>query len=696
MQPMRSKLISLMFAATAGALAAQQPPAPAQPGVTFRVEVNFVELDAIVTDPQGNFVRGLTKDDFELFEEGRPQTISAFALVDLPVHRPDPPLSRAIPVEPDVQTNLEEFDGRVIVIVLDDLMTDVRRSFQVRSAAAQFVKRFVGSNDLVAVVHTGSGARSGQDFTSSHGRLLAAVGRFQGQKLPSATMAKLDDYWKQWRKGGEEQPPARDTMEAERAQRARSSLSTLESLAEFLGNIRGRRKALVWFGEGIDYDIERVFDVSHSTVIREDMRATIDTATRAGVSFYAVDARGVGAGLDQISDIPALPGLPDDPKVDFGPGPLFDEVRRAQDLLRTMSAETGGFAVVNESDLNGAFARIIQENSSYYLLGYHPTNDKRDGKYRRFQVRVKRPGLRVRSRDGYTAPKGKAVSAPSVAKDTAASPEVRAALDSPVPTSGLGLRVFAAPFMGQSNKSSVAVVVELDPKGLSFRQGDGGYSEELEVVMVPVDAAGKPFEGTRDVAPMRLTQRTFELVRDNGFAIMRRFDLPPGRYQFHVAARAANSRAVGGVKYDLDVPDFSKLPLSISGLALTSGAAARVPSPQPEKGFLEIVPEVPTTWREFPSGDTIKLFTHIYDTRTSTPHRVAVTTTVTGDDGRVAFSNADERRSEEISNKTSGFVHQLQIPLRGYAPGRYVLRLEARIMLEDGPVAARELEFTVR
>jgi VWFA-related protein len=673
-------------------LAAQQPQPPQpQPGVTFRVEVNFVEIDAVVTDAQGNFVRGLTKDDFELTESGEPQTIDAFTLVDLPVRKADPPLTRATPVEPDVQSNLEEFNGRVILLVLDDLQTDFRRSARVKAAAAQFVRRFIGTNDLVAVLHTGSGARAGQEFTSSHARLLAAIDKFKGQKLPSATMAKLDDY--RFQQAANSGRAARDTMEAERAHKARSSLSTLEAAAQFLGNIRGRRKAVVWFGEGIDYDIENVFDTASATVIREDMRATIDAATRAGVSFYGVDARGVGAGLDEIIDVP---GLPDDPSVDFGPGPLFDEVRRAQSFFRTMSAETGGFAIVNETDLNGAFARIIQENSSYYLLGYHPANDRRDGKYRRIQVRVKRPGLHVRSREGYTASKGKAPAPPGPGANTGASRELRDALDSPVPVSGLGFRVFAAPFAGPSKKSSVAVVVEFDPKGLSFAQKDGVYSEDLEVVVLPVDAAAKPLAGTRDVAPMRLSQRSFDLVRANGFAITRRFDLPPGRYQLHVAARASNSRAVGAVTYDLDVPDFTKPALSISGLALTSTVAARVPTPQPEKAFLDVVPEVPTTRREFSARDTLSLFSDVYDTRGSVPHRVAITTTVTADDGRVAFKSSDERRSEEIGTKSGGFTHAVKIPLAGFPAGRYVLRVEARMMLGDGAVAARELEFRVR
>src|SRR5690606_20598326 len=157
------------------------------------------------------------KDDFELFEEERPQSIVAFTLVDLPARRPDPPLSRAAAIEPDVKTNLEEFDGRVLVLLLDDLQTDARRSAPVRAAASQFVRRFVSANDLVAVIHTGSGARAGQEFTSSQPRLLAAIEKFQGQKLPSATLVKLDDYWAQRLSATEQAGAGRDTMEAERA-----------------------------------------------------------------------------------------------------------------------------------------------------------------------------------------------------------------------------------------------------------------------------------------------------------------------------------------------------------------------------------------------------------------------------------------------------------------------------------------------
>jgi hypothetical protein len=127
---------------------AQQPPVqpPAgrseqQPPLTFKVEINYVEIDAIVTDAQGNFVRNLTKDDFQVFEQGKPQTVSVFSLVDIPLERPDAPLFAASPIEPDVRSNRKEFDGRVFVLVLDDLNTSFSRTERVRTAAKQFIER---------------------------------------------------------------------------------------------------------------------------------------------------------------------------------------------------------------------------------------------------------------------------------------------------------------------------------------------------------------------------------------------------------------------------------------------------------------------------------------------------------------------------------------------------------------------------
>ena len=691
----RSKAVLIAaLLATASVVHSQQappPPTPPQPPVTFRVDVNYVEVDAVVTDAQGRFVTGLTKDDFELLEEGSPQTITAFTLVDMPVQRPDPPLFKAAPIEPDVRTNLDPFDGRIFVLVLDDLHTDFRRTPRVRTAAKQFVERYVGANDLVALVQTGAGARSAQDFTTSRARLFAAIDTFSGRKIGSATQSKIDDYYRQRDLRIEIAP--RDTEEGERGHYARNTLRTLRGAAQLLGNIQGRRKAVVWFSEGTDFMTENPFTSQNSSLIAQDMREAVSAAARAGVSFYAVDVRGLGAGLDAAMDAGSLP---DDPGVNLGTPAFIAEVQRAQDFLRTMSQETGGFAIVDQNDLTRGFERLVVENSRYYLLGYYPTNTRRDGKYRSVQVRMKRPGLEVRARAGYNAPRGSSPSTATDFKDAAASPAVREALQSPLPVSGLGLRVFAAPFDGPGRNASVAIAVEVTPQRLAFVEKDGVFTEELEIVIMPVDGAGKVHDGARDLAPMKLSPQSLQAVRTAGVRLGRRLDLPPGKYQLRVAARAANSNAVGALIHDLDVPDFSKPPLAISGVALMSAVTSRIPTPPPGKDFFEVLRDVPTATREFSRGDTLGFFAEVYDNQVSTPHSVTITSTISTDGGTVLAKGSDLRRSEEIGGKSGGFGHAQKVPLKTFAPGRYVLRIEARSSLADMPVVFREVEFQVR
>jgi VWFA-related protein len=643
---------------------APQSQAPAQPP-TFKVEVNYVEIDASVTDAQGNFVGDLTREDFQVIEEGTRQSITAFSRVDLPIEREDPPLSRAAAIEPDVRSNREAFNGRVFLLLLDDLQTSFKRTALVRAAARQFIRRYVGTNDMVAVVTTGGSTRAAQEFTSSHSRLIAAVDKFSGQKTP------------------------RDAMPMERAFKARNTYATLQNLAEFLGPIRGRRKAIIWFGEGVDYDINTM--AGDADTVRQAMQDAITAANRANASLYGVDARGVGAGLDESIEVS---GIPDETNSFTA---LLDEARRGQDSLRVLSSETGGFAVVNQNDLNGAFRRIVQENSSYYVLGYYATNAGRDGKFRNVQVRVARPGVNVRARKGYVAPSGRRASTPTPSRlESQMPPEIREALASPIPTRGLGLTLFAAPFSGVAPKASVAIVVEIDPERLAFVEKDGIFAEDLDIHILAIDASGKIQDGVRDNAPLRLRPANHDAVVRHGLRVIRRLQLPPGRYQIHLAARAMNGKALGTIRQDLDVPDFSKEPLLMSGLTLTSESAARMPTANPDPGFKDVLPTSPTAIREFPRSDTLALFAEVYDNQTRVTHRVAIATTVAGDDGRVLFTTDDERSSQELQGKKGGYGYTAKVPLAQLAPGRYVLRVEAKTLLTNGGTAARELEFQVR
>src|SRR4029453_5554152 len=151
---------------------AQQTPVD-QPPFTFRVEGNYVEVDALVTDADGKPIANLTKDDFELFEDGKKQDVATFALVNIPIERAERPLFASGPVQPDVQTN-DHIEGRIYLLVLDDLHTDVTRSPRVKAAATRFIENNFGTNDLAAVVFTGRPGDA-QHVTNNPGRRLKAL-----------------------------------------------------------------------------------------------------------------------------------------------------------------------------------------------------------------------------------------------------------------------------------------------------------------------------------------------------------------------------------------------------------------------------------------------------------------------------------------------------------------------------------------
>ena len=690
-------LILLVSLSTTFPIGAQQapPPKPAteQPPITFKVEVNYVEIDAIVTDQQGNFVRNLTKDDFQVLEQGKPQTVSVASLVDIPVEKFDPPLFKTKPIEPDVRSNSKEFNGRVFVLVLDDLNTNFSRSARVKAAARQFIERYLGANDVAAVVQTGGAKATGQEFTSSRERLLRAVNNFMGQKERSGTLERIDEYYRTQGTGMSGRP--RDPNEAIRVYKARNTFTVLKNVADYMAGIRGRRKAVVLFSEGIDYDIYDPIANTYASDVRQYGQDAIAAATRANVSFYGVDPRGL-SGFDDGAEIGSLPN---DPSLNLGLGALQRELQISQDSLRTLSDETGGFAAVNSNDFAKSFARIIQDNSSYYVLGYYSNDTKRDGQFRNLTVRMKQPGLQVRARKGYVAPRGKPPAGTPAPAGIAASVAMREALDSPVPVTGLGVTAFAAPMLGATGakaKASVLIVVEIDGAALKFKQDGPLLANNVEVAILAMDEGGKIRDGAKDTAELKLRPETHALVVKNGIRLTRRLELPPGTYQLRIGARESNGGLVGSVMYDLDVPDFTKTDLSMGGVLLTSVSASRVPTANPDRDFKEILPSSPTAIRDFPSGDQLTLAVDVYDNKVATPHRVQIRTTVTADDGNVVFTSTDERRTEELKGANGTFGHVANVQLKGVAPGRYVLRVEAKSLLSNGPTTAREVEFTVR
>jgi VWFA-related protein len=692
-----SRLTAIVPLLTVVCLSAQQAPAPprADPGqapMTFKVAVNYVEIDATVTDAQGNPVTDLTVEDFQLAEDQKPQTVTVFSHVALPVERPDPLLSRVTAIEPDVRTNRREFDGRVFVLMLDDLHTNSSRSGRLRAAASAFIQRHMSANDVAAVVYTSGSNDRAQEFTGSRSLLLAAVNRFVGQKLPSAATATAEQDMLREMTGAAATGQDPDAME--RAHKDRQLLAKLRTLSDYLSGVHGRRKSIVLFSEGIDtdYSAGRV-DVGRRTDavqrsagadLLQELQSTVGAAGRANVSIYTVDPRGLVA-------LEAFESTMSAQRLDTMTN-IFEETRRSQDSLRTLAAETGGIAAVDRNDFTETFDRIIRDNSNYYVLGYYPSNGKRDGRFRKVDVKVRRPGLTVRARTGYVAPKG---DPPKKNASTAqASEPLQEALTSPLPVSGLALTAAAVPFRS-GVKASVLVVAEIDGSRFAFTEKNGRPWNAVELVTLPIDGQGRPVEGKRDELSITPRPQTRDAIVARGVRLTQRFELAPGRYQLRVGVREAGSGSAGSVPIDLDVPDFTAAPLTMSGIVVSSSTTAGIPSARVDELLKDVLPDMPTVTRDFPRGDELTVYAEIYDQLT-TPHKVEITTTATADDGRVMYARSDQQSSSALKSPGDGFGHVATIPLKDVLPGRYVLRIEAHTST-SGPVpAVRELEFRVR
>ena len=152
------------------------------PAVTFQVEVDYVDVDVVVTDEQGNFVRGLTRDDFKVFEDGKPVKLDTFSTVEIPVERFDATLFGGRTVVEDVRSNRSMLDGRFYVIVLDDMGTSPLRSQYVIKAAREFVEKHFAANDTAAIVYTSGRRDRAQEFTSDRALLLASIDKFHGHQ----------------------------------------------------------------------------------------------------------------------------------------------------------------------------------------------------------------------------------------------------------------------------------------------------------------------------------------------------------------------------------------------------------------------------------------------------------------------------------------------------------------------------------
>ena len=419
----------------------------------------------------------------------------------------------------------------------------------------------------------------------------------------------------------------------------------LTTVAAWLDGMTGRKKAVVLITDGFPYD--SIDDLALDT------RPGIG---RMNLSVYAVDTN-QGA------------------------------VQTATSQLTMLTESAGGFVVMDNGDIGRGFDRIVAENSLYYQMAYNPVHP-RDGKFHAIDVRVKRNGVKVRARRGYTAPKGDAPAAPVTTAARASSPTL-AALNSPIPLSDLRMRVVATPFRSAA-QASVVVGIELVGGDLPLDAGG-----PVEISYLAVDAKGDEHGLRTDRLTMNFEAAMRTRAEQSGVRVLERMDLPPGRYRLHVAAHDPVRNRSGSLIHDLEVPEFGKTNFAVSGVALISKSGAAMVTAHTDDQIRSMLPGPPSATRTFPRDDEISVFAEVYDDGAAPPHQVEVVTTVRSADGDVVFESAEEHESSELQGARGAYRHTTRIPLETFEPGNYSLSLEARTSLDANLEVARHVPFTV-
>ena len=706
---MRLRLSALLVLLTLMVLtvgAQQQQPSPIDTPI-FRSTVDAIELDAFVVDAEGNPVTDLTADDFEIIEEGRPQEITAFAVVNIPIETTTHPVATSI--VSDVRTN-EQREGRIYLFAVDEIPAALVPRLRLR--LRQFVEKHFGENDTAAIVYVGRGkSTDGQDFTNNRATLLRSIDRLSGgfgggdletsaansagvaAAIAAATAAATADSAAAGGAASNAASTANSAVDLggnilanyEGEFLLRSRMLSLRTLTEFMANMRGRRKSIIYVTTGIGTSVYEALDYSGGvrSIAIEDLHGAITAATRGNVSIYPMDPAGITPGRDISEDTVPQP----DNAVTV---PSSTAIGRMQDL-RSLAETTGGFAIVDTNNYEDAFTRVVRENSTYYVLGFSTSTPRTDGKFHPVEIRVKRPGLQVRSRTGYLAPLHRKT--PIVTRASTLPPTVVDALQSPIGVSGVPIRLFAAPYKNTNLQATVAITAEFGVEALNLVQREGRFTGVLAVALRPITADGKLVVGQRHEMTLALKPETYELAKTRGLRLVTEMPLASGRYQLRLAGGPATG-AAGSVTYDLDIPNYAKEPLVMSGVAITSSTAKDGVTvwPSAARPLNTKLPAPLIAGRTFWPDETVTLYAEVYESGKRPPHAIDFKVDVQSEAGRVVSTFASKRTTDSSGNY--GFV--APIKLAGLEPGAYVLHVEARATAASRDPVSRDIPIRVR
>ena len=656
---------------------AQEP--QAQPPVTFRAGVDLVEVDVSVLDKDRRPVRGLTRENFTILEDGKPRPVVSFVPVDLAEREAAPARASWVrDVAPDVTTNTLRPEGRLVVIMFDWSIRFLDQILAKRIATAAVDA--LGPDDLAAVVFSSGFGNAGtpQNFTNDRARLLNSINRPWAVAAQNAPVGPGSDP----RNGNLVMIEDPEGYLAGDCQCRACVPETIGRIADAVRDVRGRRKTLLFIGTYFRAEESLQGPVSRQGGAGGLLRSPEIAPVRPGVcSSILDDAREKmvrAAALANLT-IQTFDPVGLETQTNSPLGGSMDGQRERREGLAVPADLTGGRTVMNTETPEALIPAVFAESDAYYLLAFAPAEAKTNGKLHKIEVKVDRPGVNVRTRSGYVAGPAR----PADRRPTIGSPETVAALQGVLPRGDVPLSVSVAPFaIPGKAESALAIVLGARQQVPAVR---AGKAATVKLLTAAFGADGRSADSVDQTVGVTLRPDASGTTR---YEVVSRLTLKPGRYEVRVALDAAPNER-GSVYTFVDIPDFAKQPLSLSGLVLAVSPGV---SSAGREAFANLLPIVPTTQREFARTDRATAFLQVYQEAGRPPLPASVTARITSTSDRVVWDQVADLGADRFASGR-GADYRQDLPLERLEPGEYLLTIDAT----QGPRTVRRgLRFAVR
>jgi VWFA-related protein len=638
-------------------------------GFVMKTNAELVLTNVVARDAKtGEFVHGLKQSDFTVYENGKQQQIATFDYQSVDMAKPlNEATVSGLAAGPGsngskavVVAKPEDLRNHRLIVLFFDLTSmqpeDLDRSVD---AAQTFLRTKMQPADLVALVSLGDTLTVDQDFTADKNALIHEVGIYNGTEGQGfAQGANSNSNQVEDTTGYTPDESEYNDINTDR------ELFALRAVSKALEKIT-EKKSLLYFSGGISRDgIEN----------EASLRAAINAAVRANLSIYSVDTRGLQA-ISPLGDAStgSLRG-----SGAYNGGALLNNMNSnfaTQEVMATLSSDTGGKAFFDSNDFAPAFARVQRDNSDYYAIGFHSSNPARDGKYRKLTIKINRPGIKLEYRPGYYAP---ADFKHSGREDR--ERELEEQLTSDLPATDMAVYLDAMYFRLDENRFYVPVSLIVPGSQIPFVKGGDKDKATLDVIGEVIDEVKRTIGSARQTVKLNLDPSL--QARQRNIEYTTSFDLPAGKYHLKFVVRENQTGRMGSFEAEITLPEMKKMPLKMSSIVL---ASARQPSKKNTPLVREGEEYVPNISHVFRQDQHLYLLYEVYDPAHEKPAENQPKGTKPGINllssleliqGSVKVFETPIVQAKAINvDGRDAVAIQLDVPLNGLKPGPYVCQL---------------------